>query len=177
MYFNHRTYVISKSHWELHFNNIFDMASTCYKNNDPTKLTKVSLISCLHIFPMAFQCFHVEANRHRFGKVIKTLTDMFQHEALKCAHVHEMTLCVTSGAPHFRTFFALPTCMLKIYSNSYAFAHTCPPNHTGRNVWRTPPFDSAGPLGPPVGRPGHQGCPKTPEPVHLGTIKAANVTQ
>ena len=72
---------------------------------------------------------------------------------------------------------SLPNCMLKIYSNSYAFAHTCPPDHTVRNVWRTPPFGSVEPLGPPVGRQGHQGCPKTPEPVHLGTVWAVNVTQ
>ena len=54
---------------------------------------------------MVFQCFYVRAIRCCFGKVANNSTTMSQHEALKGAHVHEMTLCVTFGAPHFRTHF------------------------------------------------------------------------
>jgi len=44
--------------------------------------------------------------------------------------------------------FSIIFCMFKIYNDSYAFGHTCPPNHTVRNVWRASPFDSVEPLGP-----------------------------
>ena len=54
---------------------------------------------------MKFQCFYVSTSRCRFGKVIKNATDMFKHDVLKGAHVHEMTLCVTFGAPHFQNDF------------------------------------------------------------------------
>ena len=64
---------------------------------------KFALNQKSYIFPMKFQCFYVSTSRCRFGKVIKNATDMFQHDVLKGAHVHEMTLCVTFGAPHFRT--------------------------------------------------------------------------
>ena len=39
--------------------------------------------------------------------------------------------------------------MFKINSNSYAPAHTCPPDDSVRNVSRASPFDSVGPLKPP----------------------------
>ena len=67
--------------------------------------------------------------------------------------------------------------MLKIYSNSYAFGNTCLPDHAGSNVWRTSPFDSVGPLGPPPWPLRSQGGPWTPERVHLETLWAANVAQ
>ena len=58
-----------------------------------------------YIFPMKYQCFYVSTTRCRFGKVIKNATNVSQHEALKSANVHEMTLCVTFFAPRFRTDF------------------------------------------------------------------------
>ena len=56
-----------------------------------------------YIFQMKSQCCYVSTTRCRFGKVIKNATNMSQHEALKSANVHEMTLCVTFFARHFRT--------------------------------------------------------------------------
>ena len=56
-----------------------------------------------------FSLFYVDAARLRFGEVIKNATNLSQHEALKGAHVHEMTLCVASGALRFRTHFRLLT--------------------------------------------------------------------
>ena len=38
---------------------------------------------------------------------LKNATDLFQHETLKVAHVHEMTPCVTFGALHFRNHLSL----------------------------------------------------------------------
>ena len=58
-----------------------------------------------YIFPMKFQCFYVNAIRWRFGKIIKNANNLSQHEALKGSDVHEMALCVTFGAPQFRTHF------------------------------------------------------------------------
>ena len=79
--------------------------------------------------------------------------------------------------PPFPTPPSLPYAMLKIYSNSYASGDTCPPNHTVRKVWRTSPFGSVQPLGPPFGRPDRQGRPRTPERARLGTIWATDVAQ
>ena len=73
--------------------------------------------------------------------------------------------------------FSILFCMFKIYNDSYAFGHTCPSDHTVRNVWRASPFGSAGPLGQHLGRPGRQGRPRTPERVRPGTVWAANVAQ
>ena len=52
-----------------------------------------------------FYLFYVNSVRRLFGEVIKNATNMSQHHALKGANVHEMTLCVTFFAPHFRTEF------------------------------------------------------------------------
>ena len=68
-------------------------------------------------------------------------------------------------------------CMLTILCNSYALGDMCPPDHTGRNVWRTSPFDSVGPLGPPPWPLGLQGRPRTPERGRPGTLWAANIAQ
>ena len=54
---------------------------------------------------MEFQCFYVSTIWWRFNKIIKHANNFWQHEALKGAYVHEMTLCVTFLAPHFRTHF------------------------------------------------------------------------
>ena len=72
--------------------------------------------------------------------------------------------------------FGPPHSMFKIYCNSYASGDTCPPDHTVRNVWRAPPFGSAGPLGPPLGRPDRQCRPGTPEWFQMRTAGAAKVS-
>ena len=46
--------------------------------------------------------------------------------------------------------FSLRYVMFKIYSNSYGLAHTCPPDHTVRNVWRAPLLHSIEPVGQPL---------------------------
>ena len=66
-----------------------------------------------HIFPMEFHCFYVSATRWRFCKLIKNANNLSQHEVLKGTNVHEMTLCVTFGAPQFRTHFRFITLCLK----------------------------------------------------------------
>ena len=76
-----------------------------------------------YIFPMKFQCFYVSATRWRFCKIITNANNLSQHEMLKGTNVHEMTLCVTFGAPQFRTHFRFITLCLK-----YTVIHM---------VWRT----------------------------------------
>ena len=105
MFFVYSFFYFSKSHWRPHFSYGFDMTSTCFKSCDPTKLTKITWIRFSFIFPMVVHRFHVNTNRLWFGDVIKNKTDVIQHEALKCPHVHEMAQCVTFFAPHFRTHF------------------------------------------------------------------------
>ena len=58
---------------------------------------------------MKFQCFYVSATRWRFCKIITNANNLSQHEMLKGTNVHEMTLCVTFGAPQFRTHFRFLT--------------------------------------------------------------------
>ena len=58
---------------------------------------------------MYVHCFYINATRHRYGEVTTNATDLSQHEALKDAHVHEIALCVTSGALRFGTHFRVFT--------------------------------------------------------------------
>ena len=53
--------------------------------------------------------FHVNASRFDFGEVTKLATVLSQHVALSGAYVHEMTLCVTFGAPCSGTTFRVLT--------------------------------------------------------------------
>ena len=52
-----------------------------------------------------------------FARSSKTSTGLSQHEALKSAHVHENTLCVTSGAHLFGTNFRSLTRCSKYTAN------------------------------------------------------------
>ena len=105
---------------------------------------------------MVFQCFYVSATRLQLREVTKKDIALFGHDALEGAPVHENTLCVTSGAPHFRTHFRLLTRCFK-YAAFHMLSRThVRPDHTVCNVWRASPFDSVGPLGPslwPLGPP------------------------
>ena len=58
---------------------------------------------------MFFSTFFYSTTRRHFGEVIKNETHVFQHVALQCAHVHEMTLCVTYFAPHVPNHFRFIT--------------------------------------------------------------------
>ena len=70
-----------------------------------------------HIFRMTFQCFYASTAQCRFGKVIKKTAGLSQHAPLKGAHVHENTLCVTSGAHRFGTNFRSLTRCSKYTAN------------------------------------------------------------
>ena len=60
---------------------------------------------------MVFQCFYVSVTRLQFGEITKTSNAVLRHDALEGAHVHENTLCVTSGAHLFGIHFrALVRC-------------------------------------------------------------------
>ena len=58
---------------------------------------------------MKFQCFYVSATLWRFCKIIKNAKNFSQHEMLKGMDVRKMALCVTFGAPQFRTHFRFLT--------------------------------------------------------------------
>ena len=95
----------SKCSSRPHFSYIFCLASTCYENSDPPRLTKISRIHFLHIFPMVLKCFYVSAVRLQVGA--KTINTMLRHDALKGAHVHENVLGVTFGTLRFGTHFRI----------------------------------------------------------------------
>ena len=57
----------------------------------------------MHIFPMFLQCFHVNACCSHFSMFAKFTTCHRQHDALKCAHVQKVSVCVAYGAPRFGT--------------------------------------------------------------------------
>lgn len=54
----------------------------------------------------------------------------------------EMTVCVAFGAPRLGTHFRMLLRCEKICNDSYGLAHTCPPDHTVRSVWRAPALGS-----------------------------------
>ena len=61
-------------------------------------MTRFFVISILSYISNEFHRFYALVTRCRFGEVAKHATDLLPHEALKAAHVHETTLCVTFGA-------------------------------------------------------------------------------
>ena len=71
-----------------------------------------------------------------------------------------------------RDAFSSPDHVFRNCNDSYAFGHTCPPDHSGRNVWRASPFESAGFLGPllrPLGPAGSlKGSGAVPPGARLG---------
>ena len=84
-----------------------------------------------HMFPMVFQCFYVSVTRLQFGEITKTSNAVLRHDALEGAHVHENTLCVTSGALRFRPHFRnLIRCF------AYAAFHMLSRTHVRRTTLR-----------------------------------------
>ena len=57
----------------------------------------------MHICPTFFQCFHVNTLECHFSTFANFTTRHGQHDALQCAHVQNISLCVTFGAPRFGT--------------------------------------------------------------------------
>ena len=128
-------------------------------------------------FQVKFQCFYVSVTRWRFCKIIKHANNLSQHEMLKGANVHEMTLCVTFGAPQFVAHFRFLT-----GGSEYAMIHMLSGTHVPQTTLcvtfgarhRSIPLGllvrTLGPLDP-------QGHPGTPERLRLATIWAGNVAQ
>ena len=54
-----------------------------------------------------FATFYFDTIRLNVLQVNKNATHLSQHDSLKGAYVHEITLWVTSGAPHSKTHFRL----------------------------------------------------------------------
>ena len=84
-----------------------------------------------HVLPAEFQCFYVSATRWRFCKIIKNANNLSQHELLKGTNVHEMALCVTFGAPQFRTHFRFLT-----GCSEYAMIHMLSGTHVPQSTLR-----------------------------------------
>ena len=165
----------SGSCWRPHSSYIFDMASTLPKSCGTPRLTKISSIQFLFIFPLVFQCFYLSVTRLQFGEITKTISAVLRHDALEGAHVHENTLCVTSGAPRFRTHFRLLTRCFE-YSTFQMLSRT----HVRRTTLcvtfgarrRSIP---SGLLDRLLGHSDHQGRPRTPEWSRRATVWVASV--
>ena len=111
------------------FSYIFCLASTCYENSDPPRLRNIFQIHVLFIFPMFFHCFYVSAIRLQFCKVTKKVHALLRHDALEGAHVREMALCVTFGAPPFGERFRFITLCFK-----YVVFHMVSGTHARRTT-------------------------------------------
>ena len=101
MNFKYYNSSFSKCSSRPHFSYIFCLASTCYENSDPPRLNNISQNQFVFIFRSFFHCFYVSATRLQFCEVTKKVHALLGHDALEGVHVHEMTLCVTFGAPPF----------------------------------------------------------------------------
>ena len=126
---------------------------------------------------MVFLCFYVIATRLQLRDVTKKDNALFGHDALEGVHIHENTLCVTSGAPRFRTHFRLLTRCFK-----YVAFHMLSGTHVRRTTLcvtfgarrRSIP---SGLLDRLFGHSDHQGRPRTPEWFRRATVRAASVAQ
>ena len=167
----------SESCWRPHSSYIFDMASTLPKSCGTPKLTKISWNQLLHVFPMLFQCFYASATRRQLREVTNKLDALFWHYALEGVHVHENTLCVTFGAPRFRTHFRILTRCFE-----YAAFHLLSRTHVRRTTLcvtfgarrRSIP---SGLLDRLLGHSDHQGRPRAPEWFRRATVWAASAAQ
>ena len=124
-----------------------------------------------HICKYFCHCFYVSAIRRPSREVRKCRL------VYKGVHVHEDTLRVTSGAPHFRTHFRLLTRCFK-----YAAFHMLSGTHVRRTTLcvtfgarrRSIP---SGLLDLFFGHWDHRGRPSTPERFRRATVWAASVAQ
>ena len=100
-----------------------------------------------------------------------------QHEALKGVHVHEKTLCVTSGAHRFGThFLSLPRC------SKYTAIHMLSRTHVRQTTLcvafgARPCLVPSNLLGRLFGHLGRQDSPSTPGRPRRATIWAPNIVQ
>ena len=177
MNFNDSILRFSKSCCGSHSGYISDIASTCRKHCDQPRSTKIWSMHFLHVSPMYLQCFYISATQLQLVVCTTHTTDLSQHEALKGVHVHENTLCVTSGAPHFRTHFRLLTRCFK-----YAAFHSLSRTHVRQTTLRVT-FGArlrlvrSSLLGSLFGHLRRQDSPSTPERSRRATIWAPNNTQ
>ena len=98
MNFNDSIWCFSKSCCGSHSGYIFDIASTYRKSCDQPRSTKIWSMQLLHVFPTYLQCFYISATQLQVVDGTNHTTDLSQHEALKGAHVRQVTLCVAFGA-------------------------------------------------------------------------------
>ena len=105
MNFNDSILCFSKSCCGSHSGYIFDIASTYRKSCDQPRSTKIWSMQLLHVFLTYLQCFYISATQHQFVEGTNHTTDLSQHEALKGAHVRQVTLCVAFGALLCGTIF------------------------------------------------------------------------
>ena len=107
MKFNDFALCFSKSCCGSHSGYIFDIASTYRKSCDQPRSTKIWSMHFLHVFPMYLQCFYISATQLQVVDGTNHTTDLSQHEALKGAHVRQVTLCVAFGALLCGTYFSV----------------------------------------------------------------------
>ena len=74
---------------------------------DPLSSSNFTAYQIMHIFPMNFQCFHVNVAWRCFCQVDKMITTRSLRDTFNGAHVHEMLLCVTYFAPSFGSHFCI----------------------------------------------------------------------
>ena len=115
--------------------------------------------------------------RRRYSEVANNAINLSQHETIKGAHVHENTLCVTSGAHRFGT---------NVRSLAPCSKYTANPMLSGTHVRQTTLCVTFGArlrlvrsslLGSLFGHLRRQANPSTPERSRRATIWAPNNTQ
>ena len=140
-------------------------------------LTKISSNQLFVVFTAVFQCFYVIATRLQLRYATKKVNALFGHDALEGVHIHENTLCVTSGAHRFGTNFrSLARC------SKYTAIHMLSGTHV-RQTTLCVTFGArlrlvrSSLLGRLFGHLRRQDSPSTPERSRRATIWAPNNTQ
>ena len=147
---------------------VFTVPRACDNKFDHPILTKLTRMQFCFIFPMVIICFYVKVYRCYFVRITNKLFNPSRHDALQGPYVLKMTLCVTFGAPQFRTHFRSITLCLK-----YIVIHMVWRTHVRRTQLCATfgarpcsiPLSSLDDL---FGHLGRQGCPWPPE--SSGTI-------
>ena len=98
MNFNDSILDLSEPCCGSHSGYISDIALTCRKHCDRPRSTKIWSMQFLVVFLMYLHCFYISATQLQFVDGTTHTTDLSQHEALKGAHVRQVTLCVAFGA-------------------------------------------------------------------------------
>ena len=140
---------------------------------DYNKYLKCFVYTCFRWFFNVFMSAHLGFSL----SMLQTTNALLRHDALEGVHVHENTLCVTFGAPRFRTHFRILTRCFE-----YAAFHLLSRTHVRRTTLcvtfgarrRSIP---SGLLDLLFGHWDHRGRPSTPERFRRATVWAASVAQ